>query len=503
MRCLAVGLALCTWFACANDDPSSVPPTSVPPPLPAPRAGYYADPVGRPAWDGSPTHPWDLATALSGGNGRIRPGDTLWLRGGTYRGHFVSDLSGAPGASVVIRQWPGERAIIDGVGTPANVSVLHVRGDWTEFRDFEITNSAPGRVTMRPDVVANYASHTEYINLVIHDGGVAFYTDRRAADVEVTGSVIYNNGWDEPDRGHGHGVYIKSDVGPVVVRDNVIFNQFGYGIHAYSDTAAGWLNNILVERNVVFNNGAPSAKPSYSGNVLVGGWESADQVTLVGNIAYYSPGIRSRNVQAGFRTVLNGTVALTDNYLVNGSTVLDVGFWLAATVSGNTLIGDGTMQTLHNPATLGAVWSDNHYHHDPADSAWGFAGVEYPFALWQSTTGLGGTDEATSEPLVYTKVVVLANPYEAGRATIVVCNWGQDSGIPVDLSGVLAPGDRYEVRNVQALFDPPLAVGTYDGGSVVLPLDGVAPPVPVGLAASPAPRTGPAFDVFVVTRPAP
>src|SRR4051812_16130158 len=53
--------------------------------LHSPPASWYASPKGLPTGHGTPSRPWDLQTALSGGNGRIQPGDTVWLRGGTYR----------------------------------------------------------------------------------------------------------------------------------------------------------------------------------------------------------------------------------------------------------------------------------------------------------------------------------------------------------------------------------------------------------------------------------
>src|SRR4051794_30589689 len=79
-----------------------------------PPKGYYASPRGSTLGDGSIAHPWDLATAIAGGVGRVQPGDTIWLRGGTYRGSFRSTVAGRIGAPVVIRQYAGERAIIDG-----------------------------------------------------------------------------------------------------------------------------------------------------------------------------------------------------------------------------------------------------------------------------------------------------------------------------------------------------------------------------------------------------
>lgn len=441
--------------------------------------------------------PWDLATGLAGGHGVVHPGDTLWLHQGTYSGAYSSTLTGAPGAPVVVRQYPGDRAVIDGAGTSTETFV--VRGDWSEFWDFELTNSNPDRHSFRPDVVVNYASHTKYIDLVIHDGGVAFYTERDEADVEVYGCVIYNNGYQGSDRGHGHAIYIKSDVGPVLARDNVLFDQFGYGVHAYSDVGTGLLNNILIERNVSFNNGTLSSN-STAGNLLVGGQDPADNVQVLANYTFYPPNYDATNAVLGLDTLRNGTVSFGGNYLVGGSPVVDIGAWSYAAVSENTLVGHGIMQMLHQRVAKGTMWLDNLYYRDSTAAAWGFAGDTLPLGQWRKITGLGDSDRVSEIAPSAPEMHVLVNRYDPHRATVVVYNWGGTATGDVDLSPVLRPGDEFVIRNVQALFDSAVVEGTFTGAPVTLPLKGVPPPTPVGFTSSPAPRTGPAFDVFLVTR---
>ena len=92
------------------------------------------------------------------------------------------------------------------------------------------------------------------------------------------------------------------------------------------------------------------------------------------------------------------------------------------------------------------------------------------------------------------------NPYEPGRATIVVYNWSHLPSVPVSVAGVLQPGQAYAVWSVQALFGPPLLSGVYSGSAIDLPMTDRPPPVPVGMSTSPAPATLPAFDVFLLTR---
>src|SRR5437588_7738107 len=109
---------------------------------------HYVSPSGASAGDGTMTRPWDLATALAGGGGRVAPRDTIWLRGGTYRGAVVSSVRGAPGAPVVVRQYRRERAVIDGAGATSRTSrgdLFAVTGDYVVLWGFEVCDCEPDR----------------------------------------------------------------------------------------------------------------------------------------------------------------------------------------------------------------------------------------------------------------------------------------------------------------------------------------------------------------------
>ena len=78
-------------------------------------------------------------------------------------------------------------------------------------------------------------------------------------------------------------------------------------------------------------------------------------------------------------------------------------------------------------------------------------------------------------------------------------NWSGQPSVAVNLSNVLRVGDHYEVRNVQDVFGAPIASGTYGGGAVLIPMNGVTPPSPIGGSPRPPLQTGPKFDAFLVT----
>src|SRR5262245_30455330 len=70
---------------------------------------WYVSPNASSGGTGATSNPWQLAVALNH-PAAVKPGDTIWLRGGTYRGAFSSHLQGSPGNWITVRQYPGERA---------------------------------------------------------------------------------------------------------------------------------------------------------------------------------------------------------------------------------------------------------------------------------------------------------------------------------------------------------------------------------------------------------
>ncbi|HVH69063.1 MAG TPA: Ig-like domain-containing protein [Gemmatimonadales bacterium] len=417
---------------------SAITVTAAPPP--GTHAGWYVATNGSSSGSGTTSSPWDLNTGLSGGNGAVQPGDTVWLRGGTYTGQFRSTLTGTAAAPIVVRQYPGERAIIDGAGSTNDTFVAD--GAYSIFWGFEVTNSDPVRCCstssfFRADAMVNHAPHTKFINMIIHDTGPGYYTWTQFADVEIYGAIIFNVGYDGSDRGHGHSMYLKNDVGPLLVRDNIVFNSYGYGFHCYTNTGDGLLNGIDLEGNTAFNSGTLSAQGT-SGNLGNLGQPPANNMKMIDNMTYFSPGIGGSNWLLGSG---DGLLA-TGNYVVGG-TGMSEGTWTNATITGNTVITTGPTPT---------------------------------------------------QPLVF----VRPNAYEPGRASVIIYNWSRQATVSVDLSSVLSVGSRYEVRNVQDIFGPPVLSGTF-GGTISFPMAGITPPTPIGLSSSPSPVTGPDFNVFIVT----
>ena len=90
-------LMACPWMAVAND--------------------YYVAPSGNDTNPGSLSQPFRTAQQAAS---VLQPGDTAWLRAGTYRETVVPAHSGAQGAPITFRSYPGEFAVISGLELVTN-----------------------------------------------------------------------------------------------------------------------------------------------------------------------------------------------------------------------------------------------------------------------------------------------------------------------------------------------------------------------------------------------
>lgn len=415
----------------APSEPAPTEPTPTEPEpeptAPSVRVGYYVAPNGSSSGKGTIDSPLSFAAALDGAGGKIGPGDTVWVRGGTYKGTFYNKLKGTASSPVVVRQLPGERATIDGT--------INVQGQYTTFWGLEVMQSSPSYHGLNVR-----APGTRLVNLVVHDAGrngIGFWSE--APDSEIHGSIIYNNGaMGNPS----HGLYTQNRTGIKHITDNVLFNNEGYGLHAYGESGQ-YLQNFVIDGNASFNNGLIGG--SARNNILVGGnGAAATGIVVTNNTLYFSQSVSQANMRLGYKDTKNGTLTVRDNFIVGGQPALEIRSWSSVSNSGNQL----------------------------------FNGTTKPSGL---------------------RVVVRPNKYEKGRANVIVSNPGRQGSVSADLSGVLRSGDRYEVRSVQRIFGAPVASGTYSGGSISIPMGSIQAPKPLGLSATP-PTTGPEFDVFVVTR---
>ena len=459
LHAATVAVALAALVACGGSQRPPGTPRE-PPPSPPPSSGavWYVSPEGRPGNDGSIEQPLDLATALAA-DSPARPGDTIWLRGGVYRGGFVSRLHGAPGAPIQVRQYPGERATIDGNHSAAVElgAALAVFGSHTWFRGFEITSSDPDRVDRREPggpagVTVLESSDIKLINLRVHDmpgNGLGLWSEN--VDVEVYGCLVYYNGVNAYD----HGMYVQNRTGLKQLADNVIFRSSGYGVHAFGSRAA-FLNDIRLEGNTIFNNGE-IAGASHR-NILIGGDTRARRPHVAFNATYYPTNSNGGN-NLGYDAGCVDAV-VTDNYFVRGESALQMVNCTAREMARNLLVG------AWHPKNLPLQYPDNTYASDLPPAA---------------------------------QVIVRQNRYEPGTALVTVYNRAREPRVAFDPSRAgLQPGQRYAIHDVQDLDAGAIEEGVVTGAPVTLPMTGLTTATPVWLDAVRPRHTAPEFAVFLV-----
>jgi hypothetical protein len=411
--------------------------------------------------DGSRRHPWQLAYALNGPRA-VRPGDTVWVHGGTYYGHFTSRLAGTSAKPVIVREYPGERAILDG-GNSAGTSVLMIEGSYAWYWGFEVMSSDLNRVSKQEGsyphdigrgecvtINQEYAvKECKFINLVLHDGKLGFNAWKPAEDIEVYGCVMFNNGWLASDRQHGHNIYAQNETGVKRFAENILTHAFSHNVQVYGSGDAS-LDNFDFEGNVIFQAGER--------NFLVGGGRKAKNLTFKNNFLYESG--RTNIFNLGYYEYGHGA----EDAVVTGNII-----------TGGELSFKEVTNTVFEGNTLYAV------------SLVGVSPSRYPDNTWHTKKpAKGGT-------------FVRANYYEPGRANIIVYNWEKKPETDADVSSILRKGEKFVLIDAENYTGPPVLQGTYQGGTIRIPLAERETAKPVGLEKGPA-HTLPEFGAFVLLR---
>jgi hypothetical protein len=256
-------------------------------------------------------------------------------------------------------------------------------------------------------------------------------------------------------------MYLQNRVGHKLIEDNVVFNNFEYGVQIYG-TSETYLNNFHVEGNVLFGNGGPGG--SWSRNILLGGGTVANAPELIDNITYFPlTGDHGGDNNIGYYPGGQGCLDLVmeGNYFVSGGLALTL-YNCPGLVKDNTIVGP---VRAFDPASYS---SDNSFQRQrPAKN----------------------------------RIFVRPNRYEPGRAHVVVFNWERAARVDVDLTPAgLASGDAFEIRDVQDLFAKPLVAGRYNGRSVQIPMTAKSVVEPYGNIRFHITHTDSEFGVFLVRK---
>jgi hypothetical protein len=405
---------------------------------------FYISPDGKATNDGSMAQPWPLDVVLKG-LPAITPGSTLFLRGGTYTitGYQTWGLSGTKEAPVKVRQYPGEMAILD-TGNSSNNSIT-VMAPYLWLWGFTIAGSGTDRGAQSANGMSiRFAASDKImpgqkgINLIVHDCADSVNFWQGAIDGELNGNIIYFLGFDDPQtRGHGHAIYTQNGEGRKLIKNNVAFAQFSFGLHGY--TQKGVISNFDVIGNISFEQGTASQVSGRTADII---WANKKFTgnTFKKNLCYMSEGGTAAQIgewQPG------GDAVIADNYFV-APTGVALSAWVEnLTLTGNTFVG---------PAYINQGTQDGKPVRSPNS--------KFPDNKFEDKKPTG---------LV---TFVYPNDYEPSRGFLTVFNWDNKPSADVDVSAIpgLQAGDVYEVLDVQDVFGPAVAKGIYSGDKITVPL---------------------------------
>jgi len=412
---------------------------------------YFAAPTGLATNDGTREQPWDLQTALANRSAVVQPGDTIWLAGGRYVGDFRSMLHGTAEQPIVVRPSPSARATIEGR--------LNAYGAFTVFRDFEVTQSRAG--TRRQRGIDVRGPGHRFINLVVHDAGssgIGFWME--GSDAEVYGCLVYHNG---TASSLDHGIYAINREGRKTIADNIVFDNFAYGIHVYGVVGQA-IRQVTIDGNIAFGNGSISPHDRTKSNLLVGGdGIPADDIVISHNLFFYDTTARTPNVRLGYDPKIeNGDLAMHDNVIIGGKPPVALLRWRSVKTAHNRI--DGV---------------------DDAQIAGSFVPPRARLARLAST------------PIATPVVFVRANRYEPGRANVAVIFPAGRATARIPVAGLLRPGEKYVIRRAEDFFGAPAASGVYAGGDLQVVR------IAASLSADTAPKRDPSspfLEAFVLQR---
>jgi len=210
-------------------------------------ATFHVSPAGADSNAGSIDAPW---ATLQHAVDALQSGDTILVASGTYAGFRIGS-AGAQTSPKTLRPEPGAKVLVNAAG-PKNrhKSIIEIENfqervtDWV-LEGLEVANSPRYGIDIRnSDRITLRGNHAH------NNAGTGIFT-AFANDV-----LIENN---ETDQNNEHGIYQSNSSKNSVIRGNRTHHNAGSGIHMNGDLSEGppgLIQNALVEKNLIWENGA-------------------------------------------------------------------------------------------------------------------------------------------------------------------------------------------------------------------------------------------------------
>jgi hypothetical protein len=217
-----------------------------------PTIGIFVAPYGNDSNAGTINSPFQT---IQRAHNVAVPGDTIYVRGGTYSlpSQAVFTRSGTSSNPIKIQNYPGETATLDGAAnsTPYGHSIIRLYGaSWWIIDGLRFVNS-PGPAIYLANNPTNIIIRRNYFsnNIRLDASGAAVNGGGAMSNVLVENNDFYRNGKIDTGGGDGIGFYGTTGSGNVI-RGNRLWRNNDDGIDLFDSTAS-----ILVEGNWSWENG--------------------------------------------------------------------------------------------------------------------------------------------------------------------------------------------------------------------------------------------------------
>ena len=267
-------------------------------------AEYYVATNGNDANPGTLLSPWKTIQKAAD---TLQPGDTVFVRRGTYKGLVNINVSGTAGSPITFTNYANEKPVMDATGIappPDDRALIYIADrSYLIIHGFEVRNFSTAKPELQPSgIFVTGASHDiELRNNNVHaiknthkDGnafGIAIYGT--SSTQAITGLVIEGNEVHHLKTGNSESMVVNGNVTGFAVTNNRVHdnNNIGIDFAGFENTcpvaALDRARDGVCRGNTVWNISS-RANPSYAGSASADGiyCDGAKGVTIERNIIY-------------------------------------------------------------------------------------------------------------------------------------------------------------------------------------------------------------------------
>ena len=241
-------------------------------------ATYYVSPTGNNANPGTISQPF---ATLQKAHDVAKPGDTIYMRGGTYNvtAQITITKSGNSGNPIQVLNYPGEIPILDGSSyNPGSQGYAIIRGDsisWWYFKGLEIAYSPGSGIRFAGsshDIIIEFCNIHHNVRLDGNGGNIEF--DNNQSNISILNNDLHHASINQPSGTGGDGIsFNDSQQSGNVIRGNRVWRNHDDGIDLWNAA------RVLVEGNWIWQNGYDDNLVKTSGNgvgIKLGGTGAGD-----------------------------------------------------------------------------------------------------------------------------------------------------------------------------------------------------------------------------------